>query len=711
MAKTSILQLPISRSAPIYHLPSDPLFPSPASLLQLSSYVPPESVSAPGPVALKEGDPVPPSMLRRSRMTRGGGVFCYVSPLPLEFPYNIQDTEVVQEKEVGKEVMAKAVTIETKLAEYELDRQFPVLELGKEDARPTAFESARRRSDDFPKPKLLSISTKCADEWLPQLDLGSADGSDADKSTREQLLGVLGGRTGLAREPNPEGPEYPEKLGFAPWALCYGGHQFGSWAGQLGDGRAISILSTPATPEVQAKTGIRTLELQLKGSGRTPYSRFADGLAVLRSSIREYLGAEAMAALKLPTSRALALVGLPSVRVLRERVETAALVTRVAPSWIRIGSLEIQATREEWDTLRMLTKHVGREVFDFDDAKSPAKGSDRGRGLGLAVLREVSARTAVLIAGWQAYGFMHGVNIAVVGSCIDYGPYAFMDVYDPSHVCNHSDEEGRYSYRNQPTMGIFAVQKLGNAMAELIGCEEDLENSESSPATGFLEVDEGWGEGGQLAGWMDGWKKVGLERVEEVKAEFQVIFKDEYTRLMRLRLGLLSSDDGDFDLVSSFLDLLTLHSLDYSSSFRILSQFPGTSSPLYNPFLDHLLESKKLDQSWILDWTKWFEKYEARLAVSTEEPATRRARQDAANPRFVLRQWVLEETIAKVDKEGDLKALDRVLKLSEAPFESYGEKEVGSDVCEKGEAEALERERLCGKGADDMLGFQCSCSS
>lgn len=177
------------------------------------------------------------------------------------------------------------------------------------------------------------------------------------------------------------------------------------------------------------------------------------------------------------------------------------------------------------------------------------------------------------------------------------------------------------------------------------------------------------------------------------------------------RLGLSSSDDGDFDLVSSFLDLLTLHSLDYSSSFRILSQFPGTSSPLYNPFLDHLLESKKLDQSWILDWTKWFEKYEARLAVPAEEPATRRARQDAANPRFVLRQWVLEETIARVDKEGDLKALDRVLKLSEAPFESYGEKEVGSDVCEKGEAEALERERLCGKGADDMLGFQCSCSS
>ena len=220
--KQSILHLPISRSAPLYHVPADPLFPTAVSLLQLSSYVPPESVSTPGPVTLKEGDPVPPSMLRRSRMTRGGGVFCYVSPLPLEFPYNIQDTEVVQEKEVGKEVMARAVTIETKLAEFELDLQYPVVAEGVE-GRPTAFESARRRSDDFPNPTLLSLSTKCANEWLPQLDLGSSDGSDAEKLTREQLLGVLGGRTGLAREPFADGTDEPEKQGFAPWALCYGG--------------------------------------------------------------------------------------------------------------------------------------------------------------------------------------------------------------------------------------------------------------------------------------------------------------------------------------------------------------------------------------------------------------------------------------------------------------------------------------------------------
>ncbi|KAK4703120.1 hypothetical protein P7C70_g3098, partial [Phenoliferia sp. Uapishka_3] len=664
----------------------------PSSLLKLSSYTPPASISDPGPITLKEGDAVPPSMLRRSRQVRGGGVFSYVSPLPLEFPYNIQEPADTQVKEVGKEVTATASTIETKLASFELDPQFPVVEPGY-TGRPTAFESERRRGPDFPKPVLLSVSWKCAEEWLPQLDLGNREGSELEKLRREQLLGIFGGRTALAREPFEEGVDEVEKKGFAPWALCYG-------------------VSTPATPEVAAKTGFRTLELQLKGSGRTPYSRFADGLAVLRSSIREYLGAEAMAALKLPTSRALALVGIPSVRVLRERVEDAAIVTRVAPSWIRIGNFEIQSSREEWETLRLLTRYVGREVFDLDDSKCPPTDSEKGRGLGLAVLRQVSERTAIMIAGWQAYGFMHGVmntdNIAVVGSCIDYGPYAFMDVFDPGHICNHSDEEGRYSYRNQPTMGVFAIQKLGTALAELIGCEEDISSAESTPSHGFVEVDAEWGEGGKLAGWMDGWKKVGMERVEEVKSDFQGIFKEEYMKLMRLRLGLQSSHADDFSLISTYLDLLQNHELDYTSSFRLLSQFTSTTSPLFPTFLSALTGSTKADTT---DFESWFALYQTRLSLPSEDPTTRRARQNSANPRFVLRQWVLEETIKKVDKDGDVKALERVLEMAQAPFEGYGEKEIGEEVCEKKDEESMERERLCGMGGEDMLGFQCSCSS
>lgn len=424
LQKQPIHKLPISQHAPIYHLKPDPLFPDPASLFALSSYKPPAGLASNGHVALKEGDPVPPSMLRRSRGIRDGGAFTYTSPLPLEFPYDIQEPEEQQqEKRVGEEVTATASTIEESLARYEVT---PDVVAADDEGKGRAFSSVVRQSSRFPKATLLSFSTKCAEEWLPQLELG-AEGS----KEREQLVEVLAGKTVLARE--AEG----EDIGFAPWSLCYGGHQFGSWASQLGDGRAISIcessrrflrnaslnppllVSTPTTPEVEDATGFSSLELQLKGAGRTPYSRFADGLAVLRSSIREYLGAEAIAALRLPTSRALALVGIPDVKVRRETVETAAIVTRVAPSWIRIGvsallcrsellltflphqSFEIQSKRQEWDSLRTLTRFVGREVFEF---KEPPADSKYERGLGVHVLLEVAKRNAVMIAGWQAYG-------------------------------------------------------------------------------------------------------------------------------------------------------------------------------------------------------------------------------------------------------------------------------------------------------------------
>lgn len=223
-----IHKLPISPHAPIYHLKPDPLFPTPASLFALSSYKPPAGLASNGPVALKEGDPVPPSMLRRSRGIRDGGAFTYTSPLPLEFPYDIQEPEEQQqEKRVGQEVTATASTIEESLARYEVSPDVTVADDG---GKGRAFSSAVRQSSRFPKATLLSFSSKCAEEWLPQLDLG-VEGS----KEREQLVEVLAGKTVLARE--AEGKD----IGFAPWSLCYGGHQFGSWASQLGDGRAISI--------------------------------------------------------------------------------------------------------------------------------------------------------------------------------------------------------------------------------------------------------------------------------------------------------------------------------------------------------------------------------------------------------------------------------------------------------------------------------------
>ncbi|KAM0752327.1 UPF0061-domain-containing protein [Meredithblackwellia eburnea MCA 4105] len=715
--KTSILALPISPAAPPYHLPPDPLFPTPASLLSLSHYEPPEELKSNqgGPITLREGDPTPPSMLRRARIIRNGGAFTYTSPLPLEFPYDFQDKDQQehQVKETGKEVMAKAETIEESLAAYEPDPQFPVTLDAHKIGPVTAFSSKRRQRNDYPKPQLISHSQRLLDEWLPQLDFGQPGSQESDV-----LIDVLGGKTVLAREPKEGSEDHVEKLGFAPWSLCYGGHQFGSWAGQLGDGRAISIFSTSTTPEVETATEFKTMELQLKGAGRTPYSRFADGLAVLRSSIREYLGAEAVAALNLPTSRALALVNLPEVNVLRERLETAAVVTRIAPSWIRIGNFEIQATRSEYETLRLLTSYVATQVLHLPPPASPSTHSS---SQALAVLREVAKRNAVMIAGWQAYGFCHGVmntdNISVMGLCIDFGPFAFLDVYDASHICNHSDSEGRYSYRNQPSMGVYAVQKLGIAISRMIGCEESL----PAPTEGFRKVEAGWAtaaleglEDKAKDARLEEWRKVGMDKTEEVKTEFQKVFKEEYERLMRLRLGFKTSDSGDFTLLSDFLDLLETHSLDYSSSFRLLSQFTSTKSKSYSSFLSTLFPPSSHTSSTTTnaDFTRWFDNYEARLKHDGEDEGSRRQRMDKVNPRFVLRQWVLEETIGK-SQQGDHDQLNLVLEMSQNPFKSYGEKEIGEgEAEEKQECRVVgEEERLCGLGDKDMLGFQCSCSS
>ncbi|GAA6055855.1 hypothetical protein JCM3770_001522 [Rhodotorula araucariae] len=719
--KLSLLSLPVSPAAPIYHLRPDPLFPSPASLLALSSYEAPADLGANGPVTLRAGDPAPPSMLRRSRQIRDGGAFTYTSPLPLEFPYDIREPADTERTNA-----ATPATIETKLAALEVSPSYPVWDAalapgegeGRPSSRPTAFSSERRAAADWPRAELVSVSHALREAWLPQLEIGSdAEGDEV----RRQFVDVVSGRTVLAREPTTGDGEGEDDKGFAPWSLCYAGHQFGSFAGQLGDGRAISILSTPPTDEVAAKTGYKAIELQLKGAGRTPYSRFADGLAVLRSSVREYLGAEAVAALGIPTSRALALVHLPSVKVRRETLEEAAIVTRVAGSWIRVGSFEQQAYREEWDSLARLERHVARDVFGLaTGANPPAHGAERSTML--AVIKEVARRNAFTVAGWQAYGFMHGVmntdNIAVNGGTIDYGPYAFMDTFDPSHICNHSDDMGRYSFQNQPSMMLFAVHKLGEATAELIGHEAEL--AERTEGDGWVTAEDGWAGEDAESGDMKRWKERGMDEVKKVKESFVGIFRAEYERLMRIRLGFTTTADGDFDLFSRWLDLLSTHELDFSNAHRLLAQFVSTTDASFPAFLDALLPAASSSASTARDdLVAFFTTYDARLASEgAAAAATRRARLERANPRFTLRQWVLEETIAKLSAastraEGRAQ-LERVLDMATRPFEPYGEAHVGDEI-EDGETcptlDEQERRRLCAVGPKDMRGFQCSCSS
>ena len=246
--------------------------------------------------------------------------------------------------------------------------------------------------------------------------------------------------------------------GFAPYATVYAGHQFGVFVPQLGDGRALTIAEL-----VNARG--ETWDVQLKGAGRTPYSRFADGRAVLRSSIREYLCSEAMAALGIPTTRALSVVATRE-GVARERMEPGAVVTRLAPSFVRFGHFEYFHHRGLHDDVRLLADHVIEGHFPHLAALPDRHAAWFG---------EIVARTADLMAAWQAAGFAHGVmntdNMSILGLTIDYGPFGFLDAYDPGFICNHSDEGGRYAFERQPAIALWNLQALAAALTSLVPVE------------------------------------------------------------------------------------------------------------------------------------------------------------------------------------------------------------------------------------------------
>ncbi|GAA94827.1 uncharacterized protein L969DRAFT_54791 [Mixia osmundae IAM 14324] len=710
MARKTIDQLPLGKSLPQFLKP-DPLTPSVEAVLSLHQYD--ESSQA-----------QPPSMLRRSRQITKGAHFSFVTPLPIVFPYNVQDepeeastddssvqvdgsaTVGASASNVASPPVAKGkqkeLTVEDWLARLEPDFSNPVAG----DASQLAVYSSRARNKDIGRTELLGLSQTCRDDILPELDIESSE-------SRQMLADVLGAKTVLAK---------PDA--FAPHSLCYAGYQFGSNAGQLGDGRAISILTSQASTQSQTRQhGFYyppLAELQLKGAGRTPYSRFADGLAVLRSSVREYLGSEAMAALGVPTSRALSLVHLPDVHVEREKVETAAVVCRVAPSWLRVGSFHAMFQRQEWDSLLQLAEYAGTEVLGFGKPDGPPSagqviraedGRELREGLATRILRDVSKRTAYLTAKWQAVGFMHGVlntdNISLLGLTIDYGPYAFMDKFDASTICNHSDDGGRYSYKNQPSIGVYNIRKLGEGLSVLIGYES--EHGAAKP---------GWAEHvpiKQLQAWVEKSEPI----IDDVAQEFTLVFMREYKLQMVKRLGLLSLQEDDFaGLITPLLDMMEAHELDYAITLRMLCQFESVDSPRFDTYLNKLVP-KSIVPTYLRDnahsqWRTWLGKWQERLEqdeASHSSLPSRTERMRLVNPRFVLRQWILEETIKRLEQDKDTAFLERVLAMSVSPFDAYGEEDLTAQACAPETDDLKEQRRLCSQGPKELLGFQCSCSS
>jgi serine/tyrosine/threonine adenylyltransferase len=394
--------------------------------------------------------------------------------------------------------------------------------------------------------------------------------------------------------------------GTQPLASVYSGHQFGVWAGQLGDGRALLLGETT--------TG---LEVQLKGAGRTPYSRGGDGRAVLRSSIREFLCSEAMHGLGIPTSRALCVTG-SETPIYREEVETAAVVTRVAPSFIRFGHFEHFAYRNQLSQLRQLADYVIDRYYPACRTSGKFAGNPYA-----ALLEAVSERTAEMVAHWQAVGFCHGVmntdNMSILGLTIDYGPFQFLDGFNPAHICNHSDTQGRYAYQQQPNIAYWNLFCLGQALLPLIE-EQEL-------ALAALE-------------------------------SYKTIFPTALQTRMRAKLGLHQAEPQDLVLIETILQLLAQDKVDYTIFWRRLSHWVTGSQA--EPVRDLFLNRPGFD-IWLLQYSERLTVVDKKLAADLMLKT---------NPKFVLRNHLGEQAI-QAAKLKDFSGVHTLLALLENPFAEH----------------------------------------
>jgi len=433
---------------------------------------------------------------------------------------------------------------------------------------------------------------------------GALIGIDWD-TDRPALVDVVAGNRPLA--------------GSDPVAAVYSGHQFGVYVPRLGDGRALLL------GEVVGPSG-EHWELQLKGAGKTPYSRMGDGRAVLRSSIREFLGSEALHHLGIPTTRALAIVGSDQP-VFRETVETAAVVMRMSPSFVRFGSFEYFYWTQQHDALRQLADYVIDRFYpECRDAAQPY----------LAFLEQVARRTARLVAHWQGVGFCHGVlntdNMSVLGVTIDYGPFAFMDGFDAGYVCNHSDDGGRYAYNMQPQIAHWNLYAFGQA---LVGLTEDIDATKAA-------ID---------------------------------CYLDEYSRassaMMGAKLGLATVRAGDDSLVTSVIDLLQAEHTDWTNFWRALSTFRVDETEA-SAVRDSFIDRARFDA--------WAERYRQRLRAEASVDAQRSRQMNLVNPKYVLRNHLAELAIRAASAGGtagrgarDFSEIERLLTVLERPYDDQPE--------------------------------------
>jgi uncharacterized protein YdiU (UPF0061 family) len=446
---------------------------------------------------------------------------------------------------------------------------------------PEAFY-ARVEPTPLPNPVLVSFNPDAA----ALLDL------DPDEAKRPEFAGVVGGQFLIP--------------GSEPVAMLYSGHQFGIYAGQLGDGRAILL------GEVRNGRGEKW-DLHLKGAGQTPFSRDGDGRAVLRSTIREYLCGEAMHGLGIPTTRSLCIVA-GDEPVLRERPEVGAMLLRMAPTHVRFGSFQAFFARRQPEYVKQLADHVIARFYPH--LAGAADTYPR-------FFDAVSVRTAQLIAKWQAVGWAHGVmnsdNMSIIGLTLDYGPFGFLDAYDPAFICNHSDHHGRYSFRNQPDIGYFNLRCLGQALSSLVTPQQE----------------------------------------QEALAAYEAAHTAHYLELMRAKLGLQDAKPEDAALVSSLLELMAAGRVDYTIFFRVLGGFTSGEAETNDSLRDFFVDRDGFD--------RWAIRYADRLRAETGRDDDRRARMNQVNPKYILRNYLAQTAIERAQQK-DYSEIDRLRQLLKDPF-------------------------------------------
>ncbi|WP_460217759.1 protein adenylyltransferase SelO [Psychroserpens sp. MEBiC05023] len=416
-----------------------------------------------------------------------------------------------------------------------------------------------------------------------------------------------------------------------PYAMCYGGHQFGNWAGQLGDGRAINLF--------EVEHDDKQWTVQLKGAGETPYSRSADGLAVLRSSIREYLCSEAMFHLGIPTTRALSLA-LSGDEVMRDMLydgnsayEKGAIVSRVAPSFLRFGSFEIFAARQDHKTLKTLVDFTIKHHFPHLGMPSKSVYID--------FFAEVSERTLDMIIHWQRVGFVHGVmntdNMSILGLTIDYGPYGWLEGFDFGWTPNTTDRHHkRYRFGNQPNIGLWNLYQLANALYPLI--------EETEPLETILE-------------------------------QYKTDFEKKSLKMMQSKLGLTLNEITDNELIQDLEDTLLLTETDMTLFFRNLSDFKkGDAKKGLEIVKDAFYVPNEVSDKNAQQWRNWFESYDLRLEKESLSDAERKVNMNAVNPKYVLRNYMAQLAIDDANK-GNYKLIDDLFQLLKQPYAEQPENE------------------------------------